>query len=138
MQPTSRAAKDQARYRKRKKAAVRRRRVPPARSPAAPSPPSPRGTALEEAIETLAGLKQTQTLAREQGAEIRDLVTIARAITDITRLIAKLQGEFDVSLSQLLRSSHWRELRMTIVNALTPIDGALEALNAVFNPPDEP
>lgn len=72
-----------------------------------------------------------QELERLQGDKVatsKERTQISSALTQATRLLAKLTGSLEVSQSQILRSPHWRKLIETMVEAVRPFPGACAAV----------
>ena len=61
-------------------------------------------------------------------AEADAIPEIARAITQSSRLLAAMTGQFELTTPMILRSHAWRGVKAAIVEALAPLPGALQAV----------
>lgn len=75
------------------------------------------------AVETLRLLRE-----RMATAEPAELTKIAAAITASSKLLARLDGDFDVTPGQFVRHEHFRPVVNALLEAVAPFPGACEAV----------
>jgi transcriptional regulator with XRE-family HTH domain len=71
--------------------------------------------------------RELDRLGADPAATARERSSVASALTASTRLLARLTGSIEITPSMILRSPHWLALRTTLMDAIEPVPGALEA-----------
>ncbi len=119
-------------------------RAAPAKAPprpaAAEKPRSAPSKARADDADPVAVCKDTirrlrRELERLDGDKLstsKERAQLSSALTQATRLLAKLTGSLEISQSQILRSPHWRKLLEGLGDALRPVPGASKAAAEYF------
>lgn len=94
---------------------------------ARPAPLDALGTVQEEIVELRL---ERERMKNDPSATATDRAKVATALATATRMLAQLAGGKDITISQILRSRHWREVMQFVVDTLRPWPDALEALSA--------
>lgn len=102
--------------------------------PSAPEPSDPTAVddeALAVCRDTVARLRrELDRLDADPAGTARERASVSTALVSATRLLARLSGALEVTPtpSSILRSAHWSAVKVALLEALTPIPGALEAM----------
>ena len=85
---------------------------------------------VEEARASLTALKRERDrLASDPTATPKERAANAHQITAATRLLMRASGATDLTVSQILRSQHWRSVKQIVRDALRPYPEASEAVS---------
>lgn len=92
-----------------------------------PPPPIPEPAANASALERqqlhTRWIKERLNWAQDNGATIQEIASLSTQYTNANRLMAKLNGELDITAPQIIRSTAWK----TVMDALR---------KAFFNDPE--
>lgn len=75
---------------------------------------------------------ELQRLEGDKLSTAKERTQLSSALTQATRLLARLTGSLEISQSQILRSPHWRKLLEGLGAALRPVPGACAAAAEYF------
>jgi hypothetical protein len=105
-----------------------------ARDGANASPPTAGAESAETvARDTVRRLRlELDRLDADPEATSRERASVSTALTSATRLLARLSGGLEITMSQILRSPHWQTILATLVSALRGNVEALEAVDRAF------
>lgn len=105
---------------------------PVAVAPSAPVP-SLEVDALEQAQSNVRQLRtEVERLVADPSATPRERAGASAALTQATRLLGRLSGATEITVSQILRSAAWRGMITALIDGLRPIPGACEAAGKVL------
>jgi hypothetical protein len=76
--------------------------------------------------------RELERLDADPKATARERANVAGALTSATRLLAKVDGSAELTVSQVLRSPHWRRVVTVLTDTLRAFPGANEAVGAAL------